>query len=128
MFWETFYKLCVEKNTSPNAVAKKIDVSNSTTTKWKNGTIPNGEILIKLANYFNVSIDYLLGRTEEPKQQNINHGNIEGNQGNIYNTETEKKLDETSAELLEQFKKLSLKNKGEAIRIICEMAEAEKEN
>ena len=32
----------------------------------ENGAIPNGEILLKIADYFNVSIDYLMGRTDNP--------------------------------------------------------------
>ena len=62
MFWERFAELCEKKITSPNAVAKIIGVSNATSTKWKNGTIPNGETLNKIADYFDCSIDYLLGR------------------------------------------------------------------
>lgn len=50
MFYETFAKLCAERNTSPSAVTKKIGLSNSTATGWKkNGTIPKREILEKLA-------------------------------------------------------------------------------
>lgn len=54
--------------------------------------------LAKVADYLEVSVDYLLGRTTEPTQQNINHGNIEGSQGNTYNT-ISKKLDEPSMKL-----------------------------
>ena len=66
MFWNVFYRLCTEKGTTPNAVAKIIGVSNATTTKWKNGAIPNGETLIKISKYFNVSTDYLLTGKENP--------------------------------------------------------------
>ena len=67
MFWENFTTLCDLNNISPNAVAKKIGVSNATCTKWKGGSIPNGETLIKLADYFKCSIDYLLGKTNNPQ-------------------------------------------------------------
>lgn len=67
MFWDNFTNLCNINNISPNAVAKSIGASNATCTKWKNGSIPNGETLFKLADYFNCSIDYLLGRAENPK-------------------------------------------------------------
>ena len=37
-------------------------------TKWKTeGTLPNGETLIKIADYLDVSIDYLVGRTDKPE-------------------------------------------------------------
>ncbi|MBQ7283973.1 MAG: helix-turn-helix transcriptional regulator, partial [Oscillospiraceae bacterium] len=35
-------------------------------TKWKNGSVPTGETLQKLADYFGVSVDYLLN--EETKK------------------------------------------------------------
>lgn len=66
MFWERFENLCNEKGIKPNPVAAKIGIKSGTVTKWKNGTIPTGETLIKIANFFNVSIDYLLGRTDIP--------------------------------------------------------------
>ena len=68
MFWKRFYELCISKNTKPNSVAKDIGISSGVVTKWKNGTtIPNGETLIKIADYLDCSIDYLLGRTDNPE-------------------------------------------------------------
>ena len=66
MFWERFEQLCKEIGSKPNPVVKELGLSNSITTKWINGAIPNGEILLKIADYFNVSIDYLMGRTNNP--------------------------------------------------------------
>ena len=40
--------------------------------KWKNGGKPNGSTAAKLAEYFGVTTDYLLGLTE-----NKNHPNTE---------------------------------------------------
>jgi len=68
MFWKRFYELCISKNTKPNPVAKDIGISSGVITKWKNGTtIPNGETLIKIADYLDCSVDYLLGRTDNPE-------------------------------------------------------------
>ena len=36
-------------------------MSSGIISKWKAGGIPNGETLMKLSKYFDVSIDYLLG-------------------------------------------------------------------
>ena len=67
MFWKRFYELCIKKGTKPNPVAKDIGISSGVVTKWKNGTtIPNGETLIKIADYLDCSVDYLLGRTDKP--------------------------------------------------------------
>lgn len=64
MFFERLYLLCENKGIKPNTVAKAIGVSTAIATKWKNGTIPNGETLTKIADYLDCSVDYLLGRTD----------------------------------------------------------------
>ena len=66
MFFERLYLLCENKGIKPNTVAKAIGVSTAIATKWKNGTIPN-ETLTKIADYLDCSVDYLLGRTDNPE-------------------------------------------------------------
>ena len=74
MFWERFYGLCTRKGIKPNPIAKELGVSTGIISKWKHEkTLPNGETLIKIANYFNCSVDYLLGR----ETQDITPGGIE---------------------------------------------------
>jgi len=66
MFWEKFCNLCNLRNTNPNKVCSYLELSNATATKWKKaGAVPNGDTLIKIADYFGVSTDYLLGRIDE---------------------------------------------------------------
>lgn len=68
LFWERFYQMCILKGTKPNPVAKEIGISSGIVTKWKTvGTLPNGETLIKIADYLDCSVDYLLGRTDKPE-------------------------------------------------------------
>lgn len=66
MFWDRFYNLCLKKGIKPNPLGKEIGISSGIITKWKSGAIPNGENLIKIADYFDCSTDYLLGRTDNP--------------------------------------------------------------
>lgn len=66
MFYDQFVKLCKERGLSPAAVARNIGLSNSSTTTWKRGAMPKGETLQKLADYFGVSVDFLLDLT--PKE------------------------------------------------------------
>lgn len=54
------------KKLTQKQLAKKINVDCSTVTKWETGKAnPDFEKQIFLANFFNVSVDYLLGRTEK---------------------------------------------------------------
>lgn len=41
-------------------------VSRSAVAMWERGTEPNNDTLQALADYFNVSVDYLIGRNETP--------------------------------------------------------------
>lgn len=66
MFWDTFFDECNKKGTTPNAVCKAIGLSNATATGWKNGTQPKADILVKIAEYLDVSVDYLLGHEKTP--------------------------------------------------------------
>ena len=65
MFWTQFQLLCSKIGKSPNGVAKEIGLSSGTVTFWKNGKIPKSDTLKKLADYFNVTVDHLLGN-EQP--------------------------------------------------------------
>lgn len=71
-FWERFYNLCINNNTTPNAVCKEIGLSTAAATHWKNGSMPAADILIKISEQFNISVDYLLGNesntSELPEQ------------------------------------------------------------
>ena len=60
MFWKNFSYLCSKNGVSPNAVAKALNLSSGSVTFWKNGKTPHHPTLLKIADYFNVSVDYLL--------------------------------------------------------------------
>jgi len=45
---------------------KELQLSKSAISRWRSGVLPNGEILIKIADFFECSIDYLVGRTDDP--------------------------------------------------------------
>ena len=51
-------------------IAQYLNVSQNTYSQYETGVIAlTAEVLIKLANYYDVSIDYLLDRTNNPKLQ-----------------------------------------------------------
>ena len=71
-FWETYERLCAKVNKKPTQVGRELSISSGTITQWKNGSIPGGEKLMQIADYFGVSIDYLVGRTEESVSETEN--------------------------------------------------------
>ena len=47
------------------ALAKELQVSDAAIGRWERGTrIISADLLIKLADFFDVTIDYLVGRTD----------------------------------------------------------------
>ncbi len=49
-----------------NDIAKMLNVSQNTYSQYETGVIAlTAEVLIKLADYYGVSVDYLLDRTQE---------------------------------------------------------------
>ena len=72
MFWTVFSNLCANANISPNAVATELKIPSGSITAWHNGAIPRTKSLTKIANYFDVTPDYLLhgdAQTKNPIAQ-----------------------------------------------------------
>ena len=66
MFKKRFEQLCNERKTSPAAVCEAIGLSNSVYSKWNENSIPRNTTLLKIADFFNVSVAYLKGETDNP--------------------------------------------------------------
>ena len=64
-FWGIFIELCDERDVTPHAVMKELNLNTGNPTAWKNGRVPGASTLGKLATYFDCQIDYLLGKQEE---------------------------------------------------------------
>lgn len=78
MFWDNFLLLCDRVGKSPNAVAAEIGFKSSgTVTGWKDGTIPYERNLKKIADYFGVTVDYLLNAEKENAPGSDAEGEIE---------------------------------------------------
>lgn len=61
--YEKIKELATEKGMSVRELEINLGYSNGYFGKWKKVS-PNSEGLRKVADYFNVSVDYLLGRTD----------------------------------------------------------------
>ncbi|OUZ36107.1 hypothetical protein A5885_000292 [Enterococcus sp. 8E11_MSG4843] len=63
--FERIKKLAKSRDKNMKQVAIELGFSENLFYRWKT-TDPKGVDLQKVADYFDVSVDYLLGRTEEP--------------------------------------------------------------
>ena len=75
MFGDIFKMLRMEKNISQDKIAEELDVSQPLIAKWESHqSTPAPEMLDYIADYFDVSVDYLIGRS---KYRNLEHDNSE---------------------------------------------------
>lgn len=64
MFGDIFKELRMQKKESQDATANNLDVSQPLIAKWENHlSTPSPEMLDYIADYFQVSTDYLIGRS-----------------------------------------------------------------
>lgn len=103
----------------------------------KKGQNPSIDKLERLADYFNVSVDYLLGRTEHMNCSgnidsiithgsdniiNSNNNNINQPDSNITRSDNnQKSLDETSVQVAEMFQNLDIQNKAKVLSYMIEV-------
>lgn len=66
MFKETFIRLCNEKGVAPTVVCKAIGLSDAAFSKWTSESVPRQATLMRIADYFGVSVSYLLGVVDDP--------------------------------------------------------------
>lgn len=70
LFYERFVSLC-ERNGFDGVTSKNLEqflgIKKQTISHWsQSDKAPTGDSLVKIANAFHVSTDYLLGRTDDP--------------------------------------------------------------
>ncbi|MCH5384658.1 XRE family transcriptional regulator [Limosilactobacillus reuteri] len=77
-----------KKNITQTELAKKMDLDKSSMSKIENGTrkVSSDEVA-KLANIFNVSTDYLLGRKELSKADQVHNATVDEALGTIMSFE-----------------------------------------
>ncbi|MDE5754585.1 MAG: helix-turn-helix domain containing protein [Oscillospiraceae bacterium] len=127
MFYERFIQLCDENSEKPTNVLKAIGASSGNLKNWKAGASVKSDILMQISEHFNVSIDYLLGKTDTPNsKESINNQNTTINGGvqavkspvTIGTTLTEIQFDEMTAELIRAFQSMSFVDKMEVMNAV----------
>lgn len=66
MFWENFQVQCAKVQKSPATVVEELGLSNSMPTSWKNGSLPLMKNRKKIADYFGITVEELMGTKKEP--------------------------------------------------------------
>ena len=79
MFGDIFKELRLEKKMSQDKIAEDLDISQPLIAKWESHqSTPAPEMLDYIADYFGVSVDYLIGRSK--------YRNLEADHSELDNT------------------------------------------
>jgi len=108
MFYEIFIGLCAEKNISPTKAATEIGLSNAAPTGWKQGAVPRASAMKKIADYFDVTVEYLKGETDIKNPVSQKTSEMEKEVVRLFN----KIPDESKTEAMNYLRYLVSKNEG----------------
>ena len=107
MFSERLKALRKEAGFTQKEMAQQFGISQQAYATWENGQkMPAKERLAKLANFFNVSIDYLLGNSDNKKSNEADLSMIE----TLYQRTSRNLTEEEQKLLEEELKKILLKH------------------
>lgn len=82
MFYEIYERLCLENNEKPYQLPIKLGAkSNSVVAQWQKGSVPRATMLQKIADYFHVSVEYLLGESDKKENPTDKNGEVAGGLG-----------------------------------------------
>ena len=121
--YEIINQLCKERKISITKLCEMVTNSSGNLATWKKGYM-RSDYLQKIADYLDVSVDYLLGRTDEPQKINYgveNHGDNNGAINNQVNSANAS--DGISKEMLVKFEELNFIDKVKVMSLIAELSE-----
>lgn len=64
VLYQRIKALCEKRGISISKLESELGFGNSSIKKWERVSSPSIDKIIKVASYFDVSVDYLLGRTD----------------------------------------------------------------
>lgn len=109
MFIEIFNDLLEEKELNRKQFAEQSGIPYTTVIGWTNlNRLPDYNALIRIADFFHCSLDYLTGRQDEF--------------GNIYSSVEVSKAERT---LLKNFRKLQPENKDLTVKLVRNLAKGD---
>lgn len=98
MFGERLKALRKSLNLTQKELGEKLNVSGRVVGYYEsNDRFPDKDTLTKIADFFEVSVDYLLGRTNIKNSTNIDSLKIDENEKDV-----EELLEETMSQILDQ--------------------------
>ena len=66
VFYDNYLRLCNSVGKTPSAVALEIGLTKPSVSRWKSGSMPTDATLKRIADYFGITMDELLGKEKQP--------------------------------------------------------------
>ena len=73
-FYEKYLCLCNSINKSPSAVALELKIGKPSVTRWKNGATPRDATVLKIADYFGITVSELMAGVGEQENAPATEG------------------------------------------------------
>ena len=130
MFYEQFSELCLQHNIKETTLARQLGIGASAPKRWKEGSTPDLVNAKKIADYFGVSLDYLMaGPSSAPSNQignvtgsavvqGVNGGSVAVSNGSGQSEPAD--LTATEAELLRIFRSLDVRGQNAVMSCLYE--------
>lgn len=120
---DNLFMIMTVKKISASKLSHDTGISTGNISDWKSGrSMPTAHKLDILADYLGVSVDYLLGRTENPTEQRCLTDSEKNNKDDVSNG---KVSSEDVEEITEMIKSLNLVQRSEIILMIDKMRKQE---
>lgn len=119
MFYDQIEKLCHKYKISPSALSLKMGLTAQASSRWKLGSFPKVETLMQIADYFGVSVDYLLYGDNIPVRNNAvasdGSVSIAGSNNSTGSINISTGLDCYETEIIRIYRNLDIKRRTELI-------------
>lgn len=71
-FVERIDLLLKEKNLKRSALCEAVEIDSTSISVWKKrGTIPSGDVCVKIAKYLNVDVEYLITGSQKKEPEKV---------------------------------------------------------
>lgn len=106
---QRIFEIMKQKNIKQNDLANFLGISSSSITDWKKkGTNPASDKILKISEFLDVSVEYLLGGEERVSED-------------IQKVDTSNSFDTTTIQVAEMFSTLDLISKNKVLNLLIEL-------
>lgn len=126
---ERLFTLLSERHVSQKQFASSVGINPRNVSSWQTrGTDPPANVICKIAEFFGVSVEWLLSGEERPHSSYVNNGSVSGNLGPhtgtiIVRNGGERILSEECSELVRVYESLDVRQRIQLLKCAFEIAD-----